>query len=187
MAGDKQDIALVERCLGGDARAFDDLMNRYKRQVFSLIYRMVRNQTDAEDLAQDTFIKAYRNMASYDPAYPFLTWLFKIAHNTCIDFLRARKPQAISVSDDDNPMDIEDTGLSLEEKMENVSRNETVERMLNTLPAGYREILVLRHKEELSYDEIAESLGIPVGTVKVRLFRARDLLKNKLVAVGFES
>jgi RNA polymerase sigma-70 factor (ECF subfamily) len=185
MASTNQDQVLVERCLTGDARAFDELINRYKRQVFALVSRLIRNQSDAEDVAQETFIKAYRNLSSYDPAYPFLTWLFKIAHNSAIDFLRAQKPESLSIHDEDNPLDIEDTQLSLEEKIEASSQQELIEKVLSTLPPLYREILVLRHQQELSYDEIAESLSIPVGTVKIRLFRARDIMKQKLIKLGY--
>lgn len=185
MSSTNQDQALVERCLTGDARAFDELINRYKRQVFALIYRLIRNQSDAEDVAQETFIKAYRNLSSYDPAHPFLTWLFKIAHNSAIDFLRAQKPESLSIHDDDNPLDIEDTQISLEDKIEASSQQELIEKVLSALPPLYREILVLRHQQELSYEEIAESLSIPVGTVKIRLFRARDIMKQKLVKLGY--
>jgi len=184
MASPNQDHALVDRCLAGDARAFDELINCYKRQVFALIFRLVRNQTDAEDIAQETFIKAYRNLSSYDPTHPFITWLFKIAHNSAIDFLRARKPESLSIHDEENPLDIEDTQLSLEEKIEASSQQELIEQVLGTLPPLYREILVLRHQQELSYEEIAESLDIPVGTVKIRLFRARDI-KQKLIKLGY--
>jgi RNA polymerase sigma-70 factor (ECF subfamily) len=185
MAKAAQDQILVERCLAGDSRAFNRLIDLYKRQVFSLIFRLVSNQADAEDIAQETFIKAYRSLASYDPSFPLLTWLFRIAHNSAIDFLRARKPDALSIDDDENPLEVEDAGESLEERLEASSQHELIERALGSLPPLYREILVLRHQQELSYEEIARSLDIPVGTVKVRIFRARDLMKQKLVKLGY--
>ncbi len=185
MASENQDQILIDRCLAGDSRAFNDLINRYKRQVFALIFRLVHNQSDAEDIAQETFIKAYKSFASYDPSYPFLTWLFKIAHNSAIDFLRAQKPDSLSIHDEENPVDIEDTQISLEEKIEAASQQELIDKVLGTLPPLYREVLILRHQQELSYEEISQSLDIPVGTVKVRLFRARDIMKQKLFKLGY--
>ncbi len=185
MASENKDQLLIDRCLAGDSRAFNDLINRYKRQVFSLIFRLVRNQSDAEDIAQNTFIKAYKSLGSYDPSYPFLTWLFKIAHNSAIDFLRAQKPDSLSIHDEENPLDIEDTDTSLEERIEAASQQELIDKVLGTLPPLYREILILRHQQELSYEEISETLDIPVGTVKIRLFRARDIMKQKLLKLGY--
>ena len=184
MTSREKDQLLVERCKAGDQRAFNDLINGYKRQIFSLIYRMVGNAADAEDLAQDTFIKAFRSIGLYDNKYPFHTWLFKIAHNTSIDFLRVNKHAALTIDDAENPIDIEDQGPSLEEKAEHLSQKELIERQLATLPPPYREILMLRHQQELSYEEISQSLEIPIGTVKVRLFRAREIMKEKLVKTG---
>ena len=181
----EQDQVLVNKCLAGDSRAFNRLIDLYKRQVFSLILRLVGNQADAEDIAQETFIKAYRGLAGYDPSYPLLTWLFRIAHNSAIDFLRARKPEALSINDDQNPLEVEDPGVNLEERMEASSQHQLIEGVLASLPSLYREILVLRHQQELSYQEIAQSLGIPEGTVKVRLFRARDLMRQKLSRMGY--
>jgi RNA polymerase sigma-70 factor (ECF subfamily) len=180
-----QDQALIERCRAGDNRAFNDLINRYKRQVFALIFRLLHNQPDAEDVAQETFIKAYRSFDSYNPSYPFITWLFKIAHNSAIDFLRARKPESISIQDEENPIEIETTDNPLEKKIEAVSQQELIEKVLDTLPPIYREVLVMRHQQELSYDEISQSLNIPSGTVKIRLFRARDIMKQKLLKHGY--
>lgn len=185
MAGINKDQALIDRCLSGDNRAFNDLINCYKRQIFALIFRIVNDQNDAEDIAQETFIKAFRNLSSYNPSYPFITWLFKIAHNSAIDFLRARKPESLSIHDEENPLEIEDTDLSLEEKIESASQQELIERTLGSLPPLYREILVLRHQQELSYEEISDTLNIPVGTVKIRLFRARDIMKQKLMRLGY--
>ncbi len=184
MGSREHDLLLVNRCLGGDARSFNDLINSYKRQVFSLIYRMVNNAADAEDLSQETFIKVYRGLKLYDPAYPFHTWIFKIAHNTAIDFLRANRKPAITIDDTENPLEIEDPGPSLEERAENLSQRGMIEREMAGLPPLYREILALRHQQELSYEEIAGVLEIPVGTVKVRLFRAREMMKQKLVQTG---
>lgn len=151
-----------------------------------MILRLVGNQADAEDIAQETFIKAYRGLAGYDPSHPLFTWLFRIAHNSAVDFLQARKPEALSINDDQNPLEVEDPGGNLEERLEASSQHQLIEGVLASLPPLYREILVLRHQQDLSYQEIAQSLGIPDGTVKVRLFRARDLMRQKLSRLGYE-
>jgi RNA polymerase sigma-70 factor (ECF subfamily) len=110
--------------------------------------------------------------------------LFKIAHNTALDFLRSNKNPALTIDDSENPIDIPDQGPTLEDKAEQQSQKEVIECQLSSLPPLYREILVLRHQQELSYEEIAGVLDVPVGTVKVRLFRAREIMKEKLVRTG---
>jgi RNA polymerase sigma-70 factor, ECF subfamily len=180
MAQPQDDHELVQLCLRNEPEAFGRLLDKYKNRVFSLIYRMVQNPSDAEDLAQESFLKAFRNLRSYDPSRPFLTWLFKITHNTTIDFLRAKKPQALSLHDDKNPIDLEDLRESPEKTLENASQRKKIEGLLAALPPFYRQVLILRHQEELEYKEIAKILGIPEGTVKIRLYRARDILRKKL-------
>ncbi|MBU4198702.1 MAG: sigma-70 family RNA polymerase sigma factor [Verrucomicrobia bacterium] len=174
----KTDVLLVQRCRDNDVNAFNDLMERYKRQVFSLIYRLVQNPSDAEDLAQEVFIKVFRNLSSYDPQYAFHTWLFKITHNTTIDFLRKNKTRLVSI--DENSIELEDSEPSPEEHVEIALRSELVDKVLAAVPAPYREVLMLRYQQEMPCAEIAVILGIPESTVKVRLFRARGILKQKL-------
>ncbi len=171
--------------MNGDNSAFDNLISRYKRQVYSVIYRMVRSPADAEDLAQDTFIKAYRALSGYDSKYPFITWLFKIAHNTTIDHLRANKTLVMSMDDDDSQLEDEYSDQKLMDTVDSISDKSLIDKSLSLLPPTYREILSLRHQQELSYAEISEILGIPEGTVKIRLFRARNLMKEKMLAMGY--
>lgn len=178
MNDQKTDVLLVQRCLCNDVNAFNDLIERYKRQVFSLIYHLVQNPSDAEDLAQEVFVKTFRNLSSYDSRYAFHTWLFKITHNTTIDFLRKNKTWLVSV--DEDSIEIEDAEPSPEEHMEIALRSELVEKAIATVPAPYREVLILRYKQEIPCAEIAVILGIPEGTVKIRLFRARSIMKQKL-------
>ncbi len=180
----ENDALLVKRCLGGDTPAFEELLDSCKNQVFSLIIRMTGNPQDAEDLAQETFIKAFRKLDTYDPSYPFLTWLFRIAHNTCVDFLRARKPQALSIDDEDAPLEIEDKSDSVEEAVGLKLQQEQAEKLLASLPPLYREALLLQYRENLSGREMAQALGIPEGTVKIRLFRAKALMREKLKALA---
>lgn len=178
------DALLVRRCLGGDTSAFEKLLDCYKNQVFSLILRMVGNPQDAEDIAQETFIKAFRKLDTYDPSYPFITWLFRIAHNSCVDMLRARKPRSISLDDDDAPLEIADKSDSVEEAVGLKLEREQLERLLAELPPLYREALLLQYREGLSGREMASVLGIPEGTVKIRLFRAKALLRARLGALA---
>jgi RNA polymerase sigma-70 factor (ECF subfamily) len=177
------DLLWIRRCLSGDQEAFGVLLDRYKNQIFTLILRIVPNSSDAEDLAQDAFLKAFRKLEFYDPAYPFITWLFKIAHNTALDFLKARSPALISIEDDESALQIEGAEISVEEKIVSALRAEQVEKALASLPPLYREILILRHHEGLDYDSMAQVLQIPEGTVKIRLFRARNLMQEKLSGI----
>jgi len=186
MPCNQDDTILIQRCLSGDDTAFDLLIDRYKRQVYSLIYRLVRHPTDAEDLAHDTFIKAYRALSTYDPRYPFITWLFRIAHNTTIDHLRANKAHLLAIDDEDNLLEVECLDERLMATADRLSDKSLIEKALASLPPNYREVLYLRHQQELSYEEISQTLNIPEGTVKIRLFRARNMMKERLRALGYD-
>jgi len=177
------DIQLIARARSGDEIAYRTLLEKYERAVFSICLRMVRNRDEAADLAQDSFIKVFAMLERYNPSYAFSSWLFKITSNLCIDYLRKRRIETFAM---DEPIsgdkgDIQrqyeapdpdpETEYIRKEKMERLS--EAVEN----LPPHYRIMLILRHQENLSYEEIAESLDIPLGTVKARIHRAREMLK----------
>ena len=179
------DPPLIRRCLANDAAAFEELLNRYKNQIFSFILRLVRNPEDAEDLAQETFVKAFRGLNSYDTSRPFISWLFRIAHNTCVDFLRAKKPQALSI-DDENTPDIPDGPDSTHKTVELKIQQEEAEKLLAGLPPLYSEVLLLQFREEMPMRQIAEILQLPEGTVKVRLFRAKALIRKRLRLAGIK-
>lgn len=176
------DARLVEACLKSDPAAFEAILDLYKGPVYGLLLRLVRGAEDAEDLAQETFLKALRNLSSYDPSRPLLTWLFRIAHNAAVDFLRAKKPESLSLEDEESPLQISDTRLSLDKAAESRFRAEFLERRLSELPPLYREVLLMRHQEDMDYRQIGEVLGLAEGTVKIRLFRAREKLKEALLA-----
>lgn len=182
MTRHEEDVAAVRRCLHGDPDAFRELLERYESRVFSLILRMVRCAPDAEDIAQDTFLKAFRNLSSYDPSFPFVTWLFKIAHNTSLDFLRRKKPQTVPLQDDEGPAAAAATNRPPDSDAESILRRTLIDGLFAALPPLYREALILRHKEGLELKEIAQVLGVPEGTVKIRLFRARERLRRALEA-----
>ena len=180
----RTDQELVLACLAGEAEAHETLLGRFQVRIFSFILRLVGNQADAEDLCQQTFLKAFDALEAYDPARPLVSWLFGIAHHLVVDLLRARKP-ALSLDDDSEPLDFPDPGQSVERAVQAASDQETMDRLVADLPPHYREIVVLRHSEDLDYAAIGDILGLPEGTVKNRLFRARNLLKTKLEALGY--
>ncbi len=182
----KKDFELVRKAKSGDGRAYDILMEQYHDAVFNIVYRMVRNKQEAEDLTQETFIKAYNSINSFNEEYAFSTWLFKIATNHCIDFFRKRKLKTYSM---DEPVQYKEDEIkheyasddpTMEHRMIDSEKSRLIREAINKLPEKYRMAIILRHHEEKSYDEIAQILNLPLGTVKARIFRAREMLKKHL-------
>ena len=173
----RQEEAIVNRVLGGDTEAFSELIDRYKVAVFNLCARMLNNPTEAEDAAQEVFVRAYTQLHSYQPGRRFSTWILSIASHYCIDLLRRRKPQvdldAIAFWKQSDQPEPEETALTSETRDE-------VRELLNKLPEKYRGVTVLRYWQDMSYEEIAEASNLSVATVKTRLFRARELLAKEL-------
>lgn len=166
----------VEAARGGDKQAFSRLVQAYQRPVFNLTYRMLGSSEEAEDAAQETFLRAYSRLAQYDPQMKFSTWVFSIANHHCID--RLRKRRVIHVSIDDNPVLenlVEDTPQPEHQALDREQGAE-LQSLIALLDPDYRTPLVLRYWEELSYEEIAQSMGVTVAAVKSRLFRARQQL-----------
>lgn len=181
------DRALVARILEGDRDRFTQLVRRYEKRVVNYVYRITHRYEEAHDLAQEIFVKVFLALDRYDPKYQFSTWLFRIAQNSAIDALRkksvAEVPLARPMSaDDDGPKDREfaDTGVSPYRALKNKQLSAAIESAVEKLPADYRELIQLRHFAELSYEEIASMKKLPLGTVKNKLFRARNLLKDAL-------
>jgi len=177
------DFALINRCLRGDKRAFDLLVTKYRNRVLNQIMSMVGNKSDAEDVFQEAFIKAYNKLSDYNPEFSFMTWIFKIARNASIDFIRSRKYNFTSLEDHGYSMDVEDPKSSDQYDTENKLDKDLVIKIVNTLPEHYKIIFFLRLHNDLTYEEIADSLGMPIGTVKCRLYRARDIFKQKFVGL----
>lgn len=182
----EEDILLVARARTGDERAFKALLEKYERAVFTICLRMVRNREEATDLAQESFIKTFSSLDRYNPAYAFSSWLFKITSNLCIDHLRKRRISTFAM---DEPVEGEKGEFTRQYVApdptpdETFSRNEKMQKLdagIAALPEHYRIMLVLRHQEDMSYEEIAASLAIPLGTVKARIHRAREMLKTIL-------
>lgn len=188
------DRELASLAAQGREAAFRELLGRYQRPVFSLIFRMVRDRALAEDLAQETFVRAFNAIASYDPAYRFSNWMFKIANNHTIDHLRRRRLDTVSI--DGSPhagtgdeaartrLTLAPTERSPASHVEDKELGSQIERAIGELRPEYRTAVLLRHVEGYAYEEIADVMGIPLGTVKTYLHRARGELKARLAGVA---
>jgi len=180
------DRALVARILEGDRDRFTQLVKRYEKRVINYVYRITHRYEDAHDLTQEIFVKVFLALDRYDPKYQFSTWLFRIAQNSAIDALRkksiAEVPLTRPASDDENAKerDFADDGISPYRALKNKQLSAAIDKAVGDLPPDYRELIQLRHFAELSYEEIASMKKLPLGTVKNKLFRARNLLKEVL-------
>jgi len=180
------DRALVARILGGDRDGFTQLVGRYEKRVINYVYRITHRYEDAHDLAQEIFVKVFLALDRYDPKYQFSTWLFRIAQNSAIDALRKKSISEVPLT---RPPDEEgsgkerefpDEGVSPYRALKNKQLSAAIDQAVKNLPPDYRELIQLRHYAELSYEEIATMKRLPLGTVKNKLFRARNLLKDAL-------
>ena len=185
-----EDFDLVDRAVGGDEKAYAQLLQRYRRAVYHMILKMVRNVDDAEDLTIEAFGKAFRSLHRFKKDFTFSTWLFRIATNNSIDFIRKKKLNTLSIdhafTDDDGhsvSMSIQDVNLNPQDEAIKSQKEEIIRMVVEMLPAKYQKLVKLRYFQELSYEEIAEEIDAPLGTVKAQLHRARelmyDLVKNK--------
>ena len=180
------DRSLVERILGGDRDLFGVLVTRYEKRVINYVYRITHRYEEAHDLTQEIFVKVYLALDRYDPKYQFSTWLFRIAQNSAIDALRKKSISEVPLTfpTDDEPggkeRDVADGGVSPYRALKNKQLSAAIDSAVEKLPSDYRELIQLRHFAELSYEEIATMKKLPLGTVKNKLFRARNLLKDAL-------
>jgi RNA polymerase sigma factor (sigma-70 family) len=179
-----EDYQWVRKAVNGDQRAYAILMNRYQAPIRHMVLKMVPNKEDAEDLTLEAFGKAFRNLAAYSPNFAFSTWLFRIAVNNCIDFIRKKRLLYCSIdepsSDDSNAQGyaalLRSNGHDPEERLIRQQQLHLARHLVNRLSHRYRLMIELRYFEELSYDEIAHELNIPLGTVKAQLYRAKEML-----------
>ena len=185
------DGELVQSALAGRESGFEELVRRYQRPIAAYVYRMVGDYDAALDLTQEVFIKVYNSLSRYRSEFKFSTWIYKIAHNAAIDHLRRHggREQASSTGADGERTEVmvESRRLTPEQESERNERCSEIETVVQLLPHAYRELIVLRHSQDLSYDEIAEVTGLPLGTVKNRLFRAREAMRDQLVQRGIRS
>ncbi len=179
-----KDYNLVKKAIEhGDQKAYAELMSRYKDSIYFMLLKMVNNRDDADDLTIEAFGKAFKNIRQYTPDYAFSTWLFKIATNNCIDFIRKKRKQTFSIdkgieTDDGGELniDIKSTQPDPEENMMKKQKVMMMRDVVERLKPRYRKLVELRYFQERSYEEIAEELSLPLGTVKAQLFRAREFL-----------
>ena len=182
------DCDLVTRALVGREDGFEELVRRYQRPIAAYVYRMVGDYDAALDLTQEVFIKVYNSLRRYRSEFKFSTWIYKIAHNSAVDHLRRQggRERALTNDFEGEPFElpIESRRPSPEQETERAERRLEIERVVSELPTAYRNLVLLRHSHDLSYDEIAEVTGLPLGTVKNRLFRAREVMRRLFLQRG---
>jgi RNA polymerase sigma-70 factor (ECF subfamily) len=179
-----EDYELVQTALKNSSQAaYSTLMERYRDSIFHTMLKMVRNNEDAEDLTIEAFGKAFQKLPTYSPSYAFSTWLFKIATNNCIDFIRKQRMKITSIdepvkedSDENFGRLLKANSLNPEESYMMEQRSRLLRNMMDKLKGGYRQMIEMRYFDEMSYQEISEKMNLPIGTVKAQLFRAKELL-----------
>lgn len=182
---DMADQGLLQKAKRGDRSAFAELVDKYRDRIYAYLYRMIGSREDALDLAQESFLRVYSNLQNFQLGQPFKPWLYRIASNLAIDHLRKRRDivslDASQNNEDDWFLELPDDGPGPERQQEQGELASYLARLVQELPEGYRSVVLLRHGQELSYQEIALILQVPVSTVKTRLFRAREALRLKLI------
>ena len=183
------DEELVRTVLAGDRERFGELVERYQGRLVNYLQRLVRDLDEAHDLAQEVFVRVYQALDRFDPQYRFSTWLFRVAQNAAIDVIRKRRFRLVPLAQPDSErpdgyreLELASDEPSAHDAIEGGERDQRVREAIETLPWEYKELILLRHYGELAYEEIAETKGMPLGTVKNKLFRARQLLKGVLAA-----
>jgi RNA polymerase sigma-70 factor (ECF subfamily) len=180
------DLKVIESCLMGNGNMFSHIIDRYKNMVYDLAYRMCNNYQEAEDISQEAFLRSYQALSRFNPKYKFSTWLYQVTLNIIRDRFKKKKIKSISLdapinSDKSNYYhQTSDTTHNPEAILANREKEEYIQQAIFSLPLKYREVIVLRHLKDLSYIEISSILKIPTGTVKVRIYRAREQLRDML-------
>lgn len=181
-----EDDVLVEKAIGGSEAAYKKLVDKYERALFFHILKMIKDREQVEDLVQESFVKAFDNLNTYSTNYAFSTWLYRIATNHTIDYLRKKKLKTLSIDkprktkDGELEMQLPDESAKTDRNIIRKQRQSIVRNAIEDLPEKYRKVIQLRHMEEKSYQEIAEVLDLPLGTVKAHIFRAREMLYKAL-------
>jgi len=187
---DLTDSELIIRSISGREDSFEELVSRYQRPIVSYVYRMLNDYDASLDVTQEVFIKVYNSLERYSSDYKFSTWLYRIAHNAAIDHIRRNSKNLQSLETENQngtyEMQLESPRPTPEKERENSEWRTEIESVVRCLPAVYRELIVLRHAQDLSYGEIAEITNLPLGTVKNRLFRAREMMREMFVERGID-
>jgi RNA polymerase sigma factor (sigma-70 family) len=182
----KEDLHLINAAIHGEQTAYATLMRKYRDSIFNLIFRIIRDREQVEDLTQETFVKAFGSLRSFNREFAFSTWLYKIATNSSIDYIRKKKLQTTSINkpisheDSDYTIELPDSTYEPDRFIIQGQRAKVIAEAIEKLPPKYRQVIILRHNEERDYAEIAKILKIPIGTVKAHIFRARELLYKSL-------
>lgn len=181
-----EDSRHIKAALKGEQTAYRSIMKKYHDQVYNLLYRMVHEKDEVEDLTQEAFIKAFQSLHNFNEEFAFSTWLYKIATNNCIDYIRKKKLATFSIDkpieskDSEYTFEIPDSTYEPDKTMIARQRSKVLEDAINSLPEKYRMVILMRHTEDKDYQEIADELDLPLGTVKAHIFRAREILYKKL-------
>lgn len=182
----REDHELIKNALNGNQDCYTRLMKKYHDPVFSLVFKIIHDKEEIEDLVQETFIKAFSSLKSFNENYSFSTWIFKIASNNCIDYMRKKKLKTLSINvtieqeEGESTIEIPDTSYETDRHLIEEQRRKIIQDAINSLPEKYRVVIQMRHQEEKNYDEISEILNMPIGTVKAHIFRAREMLNKYL-------
>ncbi len=183
------DGELIVNAIGGRVDGFEELVRRYQRPIIGYVFRMLGDYEASLDVTQEVFIKVYNSLTKYSSEYKFSTWLYRIAHNAAIDHMRRNTvtPQSLEAENADGSyqIQIESRASSPEQDRERSEWRTEIDAVVKCLPNAYRDLILLRHARDMSYDEIAEVTGLPLGTVKNRLFRAREMMREIFIERGF--
>lgn len=183
------DGELIEKSIRGREDSFEELVRRYQRPITAYVYRMLNNYDASLDVTQEVFIKVYNSLEKYSSEYKFSTWLYRIAHNAAIDYMRRNSVSQQSLetenADGSYQLQLESSHPTPEQMRERSEWRTEIDSVVKCLPTVYRELILLRHTQDLSYDEISEITNLPLGTVKNRLFRAREMMREIFIQRGF--
>jgi len=182
----REDHEMIRQALDGEQDAYARLMKKYHDPVFSVVFKIIHDKEEIEDLVQETFIKAFASLKSFNENYSFSTWIFKIASNNCIDYMRKKKLKTLSIDttieqeEGETSFELPDPSYETDKNIIEEQRRKVIQDAINSLPEKYRVVIQMRHQEEKNYDEISEILCMPIGTVKAHIFRAREMLNKYL-------
>jgi RNA polymerase sigma-70 factor (ECF subfamily) len=184
-----EDQVLIKKTLAGEKKAFEELMRKYEKKIFSFVIRMVRNEEVAIDLTQDFFIKIFNVLDKYNFEYKFSTWAYRICYNLVIDHIRKNQAQVSSLDDDSVSAKemLNSENINRDDGFRNLSKDETrvyIWRLVENIAPKFRELILLRYIQDLKYEEIAEITALPVGTIKNRIFKAKEILKQEMEKDG---
>jgi RNA polymerase sigma-70 factor, ECF subfamily len=177
------DEAIIEQVLAGNTHIFSELVNRYKNKVFSLVYRFTNDYGDAQDISQEVFINVFRKLYTFSEKASFSTWVYRISYNYCIDWTRKNKKRLRQEPVYDEQIELADTGMNVEESFLEMQKRVHLRKAILQLDEKYRNVLILFHFQELSYEEIGEVMQLPVKTVETRLYRGRQQLRKYLSGI----